>query len=430
MPFDLAKSMRIAVIGSGISGHGAALALHGFGGISVTVYEELPRIGGHANTISVNYGATRIAVDTGFIVYNELNYPNYTAMLDWAQIKTIASDMSFSLSVDDGAFEWCGRHVSPLGGLFSQKSNALDPGFYRFLLGIRSFQKRAIADAEAGRIDDVSLGAYLENIGCHPRVRDDYVVPMGAAIWSMTPGEILAFPAKSFMAFFNNHKLLQWDRPTWRTVHGGSRMYVEALQRKLGHEIRASTGVLMLETGGEAPIIRDTSGNSDIFDAVIVATSAPRALQLLATPDQETRAVLSSFRVSQNHVVVHCDPALMPKRKAAWASWNLLRRTGSDKSAVTYWMNRLQSIPESHPLFVTLNPDRPIREDLVFSHIDYEHPVYDAAAIAAQDRLHSIQGRKGVYFAGAWTGYGFHEDGLRSGLEAARRLGGVAPWLR
>lgn len=422
--------MRVAVVGSGIAGFGAALSLHGRPGIEVTLYEREARLGGHAHTIDVDYDGTAIAVDTGFIVYNELNYPNLTALFAWAGIGTIASDMSFALSAGDGAFEWCGRHTSTLSGLFAQKTNALDAGFYRFLLGIRQFQKRAIADDEAGAIGAETLADYLARIGVPDRVRDDYVVPMGAAIWSMSPGETLQFPARSFMAFFNNHKLLQWDRPRWRTVQGGSRHYVEKLAGSLGTAVRPSTGIQSIRRVGEGFILRDVHGAEHDHDAVIIAAHAPTALSLLADADAHTRSVLGAFRVSHNRVVVHRDPALMPRRRQAWASWNMLRPDNAGRAAVTYWMNRLQALPDTCPLFVTLNPGRAVQDKYVFASFDYDHPVYDAAAISAQPQIESIQGQGQIYFAGAWTGYGFHEDGLRSGLAAAAKLGGVPPWQR
>ncbi len=422
--------MRVAVVGAGISGLGAAVALHGMPGIDVVIFEKESRLGGHAHTIDVEVGGVRLAVDSGFIVYNDLNYPNLKALFDWAGVETIESNMSFALSSDDGAFEWCGQNVSPLRGLFAQKRNSLDLGFYRFLLGIRRFQQRAIADHQAGNIGAESLRDYLAGIGCDDRVRDDYLVPMGAAIWSMTPGATLAFPARSFLAFFNNHKLLQWDRPRWRTVKGGSREYVCRLAERLGPAVRSTCGIDSVHRREQAVIVRDEAFQEHQFDAVIFATHAPTARALLGDADDDTRAILGAFSVSHNRVALHRDTSLMPRRCEAWASWNVLRRTDSERTAVTYWMNRLQALPAAYPLFVTLNPDRPIRDDLMLGSFDYDHPVYNSAAIEAQQKLSSIQGRGNVYFAGAWTGYGFHEDGLRSGLAAAAQLGGRAPWLR
>lgn len=420
--------MRVAVIGAGITGLGAALALGSRADRAVTLFEKEPRLGGHAHTIDVEYDGARIAVDTGFIVYNELNYPLLTGLFRWAGVPTIASDMSFALSCGDGAFEWCGRDVSPLGGLFAQRRNAFNPAYLGFLDQVRRFQTRARADVAARRVGEGTLGEYIAAGGFSARLRDDYVAPMGAAIWSMTPGETLAFPAQAFLNFFENHKLLQWDRPVWRTVRGGSREYVRRLGDRL-QATRAGAGAQSIRREGEEVVVRDVDGFERRFDAAIVATHAPTARGLLSdASDVEARA-LAPFRVSSNHVVVHRDLALMPRRKAAWGSWSVLRRDRTAKPGVTYWMNRLQSIPDATPLFVTLNPDRAIRSDLIFAEFRYDHPLYDAPALAAQSRLHEAQGVGRVWFAGAWTGYGFHEDGLRSGIEAARALGGEAPWL-
>lgn len=421
--------MRVAVIGSGITGLGAALALQGRPGVDVVLFEKEPRPGGHAHTIDIGYDGQSISVDTGFIVYNELNYPNLTALFKWAGVKTMASDMSFALSSDDGAFEWAGRHVAPLGGLFAQRKNLLDPSFVRFLLGIRRFQQQAIRDVATGSIGDETLGRYLTERHVSNRVRDDYIVPMGAAIWSMTPGETLDFPARAFMAFFDNHKLLQWDRPRWRTVQGGSWSYVRRLVGHLGSAVCVSTPVISVRRASNSVIVKDASGER-LFDVAILATHAPTALGLLADATESERSVLGAFRVSSNRVVVHRDVSLMPRRKAAWAAWNVLRRSGGHGAAVTYWMNRLQAVPEECPLFVTLNPDRAIDPARVFASFSYDHPLYDAAAIAAQARLPTIQGQDRLWFAGAWSGYGFHEDGLRSGLAAAHALGGIVPWAR
>lgn len=422
--------MKVAIIGAGVAGLGAALSL-ARGGAQVTLYERDARLGGHAHTIDADYDGRAIAVDTGFIVYNELNYPHFTAMLDWLGVETLASDMSFALSRDDGAFEWCGQDRDTLNGLFAQRRNLVSPAFLGFLGGVRRFQTRARADIAAGAVGDEPLDAYLAARGVGQRVRDDYIVPMGAAIWSMTPGDTLAFPARSFLAFFDNHKLLQWDRPVWRTVKGGSRAYVRAARARLdaapGFTARLGAAVASVRRDGAHALV-ECDGSVERFDAAILATHAPTALALLADADARERDALSAFRVSANHVVVHRDAALMPHRRAAWASWNVLQRGRDGRAAVTYWMNRLQAIPNETPLFVTLNADRAPREETVFARFDYDHPLYDAAAIAAQARLPAVQGANRVWFAGAWTGYGFHEDGLASGLDAARGLGGAPPW--
>lgn len=424
--------MKVAVIGAGVTGLGAAISL-AEAGVEVTLYEREARLGGHAHTIEVDYDGRPIAVDTGFIVYNELNYPNLTALFDWAGVATIDSDMSFALSSEDGRFEWCGQDHDTLNGLFAQRRNLVSPRYLAFLNGVGRFQKRARADVAAGAVGDESLRTYLASRGVSERVRDDYVVPMGAAIWSMTPGETLEFPARSFLVFFENHKLMQWDRPVWRTVKGGSVAYVRTLRRRLEAfphaAIRSGEPVERVRREGEGVVVT-ARGEETRFDAAILATHAPTQRALLADASAGEAEILSSFRVSANRVVVHRDPALMPRRRAAWASWNVLRRGRERAPAVTYWMNRLQAIPRETPLFVTLNPDREARAEMVFATFDYDHPTYDAAAIAAQARLPEIQGKGRVWFAGAWTAYGFHEDGLASGLAAARALGGTAPWRR
>jgi hypothetical protein len=231
------------------------------------------------------------------------------------------------------------------------------------------------------------------------------------------------------MTFFDNHKLLQWDRPVWRTVKGGSRTYVAALGRRLGASVRKGAGARAVRREGGGVVVHDSRGDSLRYDAAIFATHAPTTLALLADASAQERAILGAFRVSSNRVVAHRDATLMPRRRAAWASWNALRKDKASRPAVTYWMNRLQSIPDETPLFVTLNPDRPIAPEKVFAAFEAAHPLYDAAAIEAQGRLAGIQSGR-LRFAGAWTGYGFHEDGLRSGLAAARAFGGEAPWRR
>ncbi|MBL8588048.1 MAG: FAD-dependent oxidoreductase [Methylobacteriaceae bacterium] len=421
--------MRVAIIGGGVSGLGAAIALAGRPGVETTLYEQAPRLGGHAHTIDVDHGGRPVAVDVGFIVYNELNYPDLTALFAWAGVETIASDMSFALSCSDGGFEWSGRDKAPLGGLFAQRRNAVSPRFWRFLDEVRRFQTRARADVAAGAIGEETLADYLAGRGFGAALRDDYVAPMGAAIWSMTPGETLAFPARAFLAFFDNHRLLQWDRPVWRTVKGGSRTYVAALERRLGATLRKGVAARAVRRQGAGVVVEDAAGGVSAHDAAIFATHAPTALALLADATAAERDVLGAFRVSANRVVVHRDAALMPRRRAAWAAWNALRKDRAARPAVTYWMNRLQALPDETPLFVTLNPDRPVAPEKIFATFDVDHPLYDGAAIAAQSRLKTIQSGA-LRFAGAWTGYGFHEDGLRSGLAAARAFGGEAPWRR
>lgn len=420
--------MRIAVIGSGISGNACAAALSAQH--DVILYEKRDRTGGHSATVDVDYDGTRIAVDTGFIVYNDLNYPNFVALLDHLGVKTEASDMSFSVSVGNGDVEWAG---TSLATVFAQKRNLASPRFLWMLREIMRFNAASVADLAAGRLAGQSLGDYLSRQRFSRSFIEDYLVPMGAAIWSTPDADLLAFPAETFVRFFRNHRLVNFDRPIWRTVSGGSREYVGRLVAPLAAAGRLRLGDPVVEVLREPAgvSVRTASGHVDVFDQVVFAAHSDQVLATLADATDEEAAVLSAVRYLPNRVVLHRDAALMPRRRAVWSSWNYLRRSGYDARGpvqVTYWMNRLQNIPERFPLFVTLNPIEPPADALTFATFEYDHPQFDAAAIEAQRRLPSLQGRDRTWFCGAWTGYGFHEDGLASGLAVAERLGCVAPW--
>lgn len=420
--------MRLAVIGSGISGNACAWALSARH--DVILYEKEPRAGGHSATVEVTYDGQRMAVDTGFIVYNELNYPNLVALFQHLEVKTEASDMSFAVSVGGGALEWSGTSIA---ALFAQKRNIVRPRFLRMIREILRFNRECVADLDAGRLGGLSLGDYLASRGYGRGFRDDYVVPMGAAIWSTPDADLLAFPAASFVRFFRNHRLVDADRPVWRTVSGGSREYVQRLLAplKAAGRVRLGDPVVRVERTAERASVRTASGAVDDFDGVIFATHADETLGLLDAPTADERAILGAVRYLPNRVLLHRDPRLMPRRRAVWASWNYLRPTAGanpEGVSVTYWMNRLQNLDPTRPLFVTLNPAEEPDEALVFGRYTYEHPQFDAAAVAAQQRLPTIQGRNRSWFCGAWTGYGFHEDGLASGLAVAEGLGGVIPW--
>ena len=420
--------MRIAIIGAGIAGNGAAAAL-AHAGFDITVYEREPRPGGHSATLDIAYDGAPIAVDTGFIVYNEGNYPNLTRAFAALGVPTKQSSMSFSVSIDGGRLEWAGRETAVFGGLFAQRGNIVSPGFLGMLTQVLRFQRQAKADRRIGALAG-SLGDYLDAHRFSARLRDHYVLPMGAAIWSMSASAVLDFPVESFVAFFDNHRLLDWERPRWRTVEGGSRVYVEKLQRPFARAVRLNARVAAVNRLAAGVEVVDAQGGRDVFDEVVIATHAPQALAMLGAPTPDERAVLGAMRTSDNAVVLHRDPALMPRRRAAWAAWNTLADTRRPDApvCVTYWMNALQGIPADKPLFVSLNPPIEPQPELTFARMSYAHPQFDPAAIAAQKRLDSIQGRDRIWFCGAWTAYGFHEDGLASGLAVAARLGGVAPW--
>lgn len=418
---------RIAVIGAGISGLGAAYFLarsH-----EVVLYEAERRLGGHARTRRIDRPGGPTDVDTGFIVYNEVNYPLLTALFRRLGVATIPTDMSFGVSYGGGTLEFSG---SSLSGLFAQPANLASPGYWAMLRDIQRFFAAAPGLLEED--GDPTLGEALGRLHLGPWMRDRFLVPMGAAIWSMPPGEILDMPAKTFVRFFANHKLLQASgQHVWRTVAGGSRRYVEPLARELteqhGAKIRSGVAAVRIEAapaGGHTVVAGD--GSADTFDEVLLACHADAALLLLAEPTAAERAILGAFSFSDNDAVLHGDIRLMPKAKAAWASWVYLASSEAERGvSVSYWMNRLQRLP-GPPLIITLNPRLAIPDNLVYDRHTFRHPVMSRAAVAAQARVPEIQGRRGLWFCGAWQRFGFHEDGLWSAAEVARLKGLALPW--
>jgi uncharacterized protein len=422
-----AVQQDIAIVGSGISGLSAAWLLstrH-----KVTVYESDQRVGGHSHTVTVNSEKGEVAVDTGFVVYNDQTYPNLAALFDCLGVATQPSDMSFSVSLSDGDFEYSGSGVP---GLFAQKQNLLRPRFWSMLKDIWRFYREAPHDLAALEKTTATLGDYLDVRGYGTAFRNDHLLPMASAIWSTAAGRILDYPAASFIRFQKNHGLLSVrNRPVWRTVCGGSRSNVERLTRAYRDRIQVGNAAVSVQRSGGIVTIREGSGRVQTFDAVIIATHADQALAMLTDPSPDERRLLGAFRYSRNVAVLHSDPSFMPKRRAVWSSWNYVDSAASrDPRAcptVTYWMNSLQRIAHETPLFVTLNPARSPRHE---RHRQiYEHPLFDAAAIAAQRQLWSLQGRRKTWFAGAYFGAGFHEDGLQAGIAAAEAAGGVRrPW--
>lgn len=417
--------MKIAIVGSGVSGLAAAYALdpdH-----EVTIFEKDNRIGGHVSTVDVDYYGPKIAVDTGFIIFNRNTYPNLTRLFRELGVKSVATRMAFSISLDDGNFEWATNGPNQI---FAQRRNAFDPTFYAFLGEILRFYKVAQQDLANGTIGEVSLQEYLDRYRFGQAIIDKFLVPMGGSIWSATAKQFLAYPAEVLLAFMQNHQLLSVKQPIWLTVEGGSRTYVERLVAKLRATIHTNAGIAKVRRGQNKVTIVDTNGAEAEFDHVILACHAPDALKLLDHPSTEERELLSAIRYERNVTVLHGDPALMPKRRHAWGSWNYIGSRGADRRddavGITYWMNNLQHIDEKYPLFVTLNPRTPPKPELTFATFDYEHPQYDRTAVNAQKRLHSIQGAGNVWFCGAYAGYGFHEDGFRSGLEVAHKVSASA----
>lgn len=425
------RQLDIAVIGTGIAGMAAAWLLSARH--RVTVYEAAPRLGGHSNTVDAPGALGPVPVDTGFIVYNEPSYPNLTALFRLLDVPTQASDMSFAVSMDDGELEYAG---TDLFGLFAQKRNLIRPRFWSMLSDLRRFYRQASDDA--GRIGDrLTLGDYLDAGGYGRAFQEDHLLPMAAAIWSTPAGRVRDYPVGAFLRFCANHGLLQFTgRPVWRTVTGGSRAYVQRLTARYADRIRLGREVLAVRRTGLGVEVRDRLGGVEPFDQVVIAAHANQALAMLEQPTAQERSQLGAFTYTRNLAVLHQDPALMPKRRAVWASWNYLaRRTDVSRAAawqlpcVTYWMNRLQNLPQTTPLYLTLNPSMPPDPAKILRSEVYEHPVFDAGAIAAQQHLWSLQGRDRVWFCGVYFGSGFHEDGLQAGLAVAEALGGVRrPW--
>lgn len=426
--------LNIAVVGSGISGLAAAWLLakrH-----DVTLIEADERLGGHTNTARIpvadSAGARDIAVDTGFICFNHITYPNLTALFEHLRIPVHETRMSFSASLAGGAYEYSGGTYL---GLLAQPSNAFRGDHWRMIADILRFFREAPAELEA--LDETTtIARYLRyNRYSRPFI-DRHLLPIAAAIWSGTPESMLDYPARSFIRFFHNHGLLQVDgRPKWGTVDGGANRYIDAMLSDSQFHVQTGTPVKKIVRRPDGVVLHFGNNLARVFDQVVVATHADQALNMLEAPSGQERALLGAFRYSQNHAVLHKDPTLMPKRRLAWASWNYLDfRSGlnaplNDDLCLTYWMNSLQNLPTREQIFVTLNPprNREIRD--VAGEYDYAHPIFDGNALAAQRDLWSLQGVNRTWFCGAHFGAGFHEDGLQAGLAVAEQLGGQRrPW--
>lgn len=396
--------MRVAIIGSGIAALGAAHRLAPVA--DITVYESESWIGGHSHTVDVTVDGLEVPVDTGFIVFNEITYPLLTALFSELGVTTEASDMSFAIGGGPVEYEGSAK------GLFAQRSAALDPGHWGMIRDILAFNRAAQV---AGDID-VPIGEFVAPYG--KAFRNRYLRPMIAAIWSTPEAEAMDYPTATLLRFFKNHGLTQVsDRPQWKTVTGGSRNYVNRLVEPFRSSIRLNTPVRSVSRFGNGVEI-EAAGESEAFDYVVFGTHADTSLRLLgngATADEEH--LLQAFRYSSNRAVLHSDPALMPRNHRAWASWNVLANDASAVPSVTYWMNRLQNIQTDTPLFLTLNPTVEPRH--IHGEWNYDHPMFDRAAIAAQPNLERLQGVSNSWFAGAYFKYGFHEDGLASGFRAA-----------
>jgi len=419
------QPLKVAVIGSGISGLSCAWLLQDRH--DVTVYEADARIGGHSHTVEAAGAAESVPVDTGFIVYNEANYPNLTALFRHLGVATQHAEMSFGVSLDGGALEYGSAHP---GALLAQPGNLLKPRFWSMIKDLVRFYREAPEALAALEREPLTLGELLDRGGYGEAFQHDHLLPQVGAIWSTSPAGARDYPAAALIRFFTNHGLLNlMTRPQWRTVTGGSRAYVAKLSAPFAERIRRNAGVVQVRRlapnrlAGAGVQVRDAQGGVERFDRVVIATHADQALAMLDAPTAQEQAILGAFRYSSNLAVLHTDPALMPRRRAAWSGWNHIgRRDEPDGFCVTYWMNLLQTLPRHRNLFVTLNPRRAPDPAKVIGSYRYDHPLFDTAALNAQRRLWSLQGVGGIWYCGAHFGAGFHEDGLQSGLAAAEHL--------
>lgn len=420
--------MRICVIGAGVSGLSAAWLLarrH-----HVTLYEAEDRLGGHCNTVDVETPGGTVQVDTGFIVFTPRTYPNFTEWLNFLGVKTQNAPMSFSVSLDNGAYEYSG---SGLSGLFGQRRNLIRPHHWRMTTDILHFFRKAEQDLCNNALHGLTLGRYLQSGRFGETFIMRHILPMAAAIWSAPCARVLEFPATNFVRFFANHGMLQTlKRPKWLTVQGGSAAYVRKAASNSAITIQQGHAAARIARSPTGVTVFDHRGGANGFDYAVIATHADQALRLLQDPSPDEEKLLGAFAYSQNLAILHSDERFMPRRRRLWSSWNYLGEVNSEgrmAPCVTYWLNRLHGLDVSSNLLLTLNPVQRPDERKILRIFNYTHPMFNAAAIDAQQRLWRLQGANRTWYAGSYFGYGFHEDGLQSGLAVAEQLGGLhRPW--
>lgn len=420
----LAPGSRIAVVGAGIAGLSTAWLLSDK--YRVTLFEAGDYFGGHSNTVDVTLEGLTHPVDTGFLVHNDVTYPNLVPLLAHLGVPVHASDMSFGVSIREPDIEWAGTN---LRSVFAQPSNLFKPKFLRMLRDILRFNRQAEHYLLEVRSTPMTLGSLLEREQFGRAMQDWYLLPMAAAIWSTPVSAVLEFSAETFLAFCLNHRLLQInDRPQWKTILGGSRVYVQAMLKRLT-DARLACPVTQVQRSDNTITVTSAAGVEN-FDAIVMACHAPTTLALLdATPDE--RRMLAGFRYQTNEAILHTDIALLPRRKKVWSAWNYMAVGGQGAErpvAVSYLINQLQPLPFQTPVVVTLNPHRAPEASKVIRRFSYEHPILDQTASLSQQKLPMLQGKQNTWFCGAWSGFGFHEDGLKSALRVARDFGVMPPW--
>ena len=415
--------MKIAIVGSRISGLAAALALQEKH--EVTVFEKNSRLGGHSNTVTIEQDNSEFNVETGFIVLNDKNYPIFSRLLKYLDIGVNNSSMSFSVSVDKGEFEYSSSYM----GLVSQTKNIVDPKYWSMLRDINYFYNNALKDAESSP-DDETMGDFLNRFNYSKKFIEYHLVPMTASIWSCPKKSILNFPIKSLLVFFENHKLLNiYNRPNWSTIQNGSIEYVKKIEKLLKGKIYKSTNVTKISQAKDSVQIHSSLGAKK-FDEVILACHADQSFNLVKENFVDQANLLQNFKYQKNISILHSDINYMPKRKSVWSSWNYITETDSSGNlSVTYWMNELQKIKSNLPILLSLNPKKLPNPKLIYGQYSYSHPVFDSNAFQVQNNLSNLQGKNKIWFCGAWTGFGFHEDGIKSAAEIAQFFNIKLPWL-
>jgi len=416
-------ALRIAVIGSGISGIVAAHLLQRRH--AVTLFEKKSYVGGHTNTVNVDDGPDAgTPVDTGFIVCNDKTYPTFHRFLKDLGVRWRWADMSFGFHDETTGLQYAGTTLS---GLFAQPVNALNPRFLHMLWEIRRFSRLALRDLGNHRLDRISLGWYLRRHRFGAGFIDNFIVPMGAAIWSTRADRMLRFPAWTFIRFFKNHGLLELkDRPRWQTIVGGSQSYVRAFLARFAGTVRLNARLAAVIRSESGVTIRHDDGQDEHFDQVVIAAHADEVLRVLGDPTPDERRLFGAWRYERNRVVLHTDEAVMPPNRRAWASWNYTREARADRGAalsMTYDMNRLQGLKTRRRYLVTLNRKGPIHESRVLREFHYRHPLYTTASIATQPEIAALGGTNNTWFCGSYHGFGFHEDGAKSGAAVAAGFG-------
>ena len=410
--------MKIAVVGSGVAGLVCAHLLHPEH--EVTVFEADRRVGGHTHTVDVESGGRTWAVDTGFIVFNEENYPNLVRLFDRLGVRTQPSTMSFSVKDERSGLEWNG---SSLDQVFAQRGNLLRPSFHRMLADLIRFRRESVELLSGGR-DDLTLGEYLSEKGYAREFVEDCIVPMGASIWSADPAAMTRFPARTFVQFFRNHRFLEAEQPRWRVVRGGSRSYLEPLTAPFRERIRSGTPVVSVRRHPDRVEVTPEDGAPERFDEVVLATHSDQALRMLADPTPAEREVLGSIAYQPNDTLLHTDTSVLPKARKAWGAWNyLVPAEAAGRTLLTYDMNVLQTLEAPETFCVSLNMAERIDPARLLRRLDYAHPVFTPEAVRSQGRHAEVSGVNRTHYAGAYWGYGFHEDGVNSALAVARAFG-------